>query len=157
MRCTVDFDRSVSGVIYRRLRCGPPFCLVSRGLRTNCTTRSQLIGRERIGRNSSWPATSYFKNHRRHLPTVALVTPDWPPICTFILPDALRKIILARSTDPAENDRELSRCSRCYALKINAAFGRPIAIRSHILHGRRPYCLQYYCHLIMGEHSRACP
>src|ERR1022692_675652 len=157
MRCTVDFDSRVSAAICRMLQCVPPFGFVSRVLRTNCATRSSLIGRGRPGRNSSCkPATSYFKKRRRHLPAVVFVIPNWPAICRFVLPEALSKIILARLTNPAGRDRELARlssCSRCCALKINSAFGRPSAIGTSILHGRCLYSQQYDCHLFMGKHT----
>src|ERR1700688_1772067 len=72
----------------------------------------------------------------------------------FVLPEALNKILLARLTSPAGSDRELARpssCSRCSGRKTKAAFGRPIAISTPILHWRCPYSQQYYCHLFMGQ------
>ena len=143
MRCTVDFDPRVSAAICRILQCVPPFGFVSSVFRTNCATRSSLIGRGRPGRNSSCsPDTSCSKKRRRHLPTVALVSPSWRAICMFVFPEALSKIILARLTSPAGRDRELARpssCSRCPGRKTNCAFGRPIAIGTPILHWRYPY------------------
>src|ERR1700675_2542368 len=157
MRCTVDFDSRVSAAICRILQWVPPFGFVSKVLRTNCATRSSLIGRGRPGRNSSCnPATSYFRNRRRHLPTVALVSLNWHAICRFVLPQALCKIILARVTNPAGRDRELAKpssCSRCSGVKIKAAFGRPIAIGTPILHWRYLNSQQYYCHLFMGHYT----
>src|ERR1039458_3557468 len=132
MRCTVDFDTRVCSAICRTLQCVPSFGFVSSVLRTNCATRSSLIGRGRPGRNSSRnPDTSCSRNRCRHLPTVALVSPIWRAICIFVFPEALSKTILARLTSPAGSDRELARlssCSRCCGLKTNTAFGRPIAI-----------------------------
>ena len=132
MRCTVDLDNLVCWAICRIVQCVPSLGFVSSVLRTNCATRSSLIGRGRPGRNSSCkPQTSCSTNRRRHLPTVALVNPNWRAICMFVLPEALNKIILARLTSPAGRDRELARlssCSRCSGRKTNSAFGRPTAI-----------------------------
>ena len=157
MRCTVDFDSRVWRAICRILQCVPSLGFVSSVLRTNCATRSSLIGRGRPGRNSSCnPDTSCSRNRRRHLPTVALVSSSWRAICWFVLPEALSKIILARLTSPAGSDREFARpssCSRCCGLKTNTAFGRPIAISTPILHWRCLYSQQYYCHLFMGQHT----
>src|SRR5260370_20193016 len=157
MRCTVDFDTRVSAAICRILQCVPPFGFVSSVLRTNCATRSSLIGRGRPGRNSSCnPATSYLRKRRRHLPTVALVSSNCRAICRFVLPEALSKIILARITNPAGRDRELAKpssCSRCSGFKTKAAFGRPIAIGTPILHWRYLNSQQYYCHLFMGHYT----
>src|SRR5712691_9356069 len=143
MRCTVDFESRVWPAIWRTLQCVPSFGFVSNVLRTNCATRSSLIGRGRPGRNSSCnPDTPCSKNRCRHLPTVALVSPIWRAICRFVLPEALSKIILARLTSPAGRDRELARlssCSCCSGRKTNCAFGRPIAIGTPILHWRYPY------------------
>src|SRR5258708_2667647 len=158
MRCTVDFDTRVSAAICRILQCVPSFGFVSSVLRTKCATRSSLIGRGRPGRNSSCnPDTSCCKNRCRHLPTVALLSPIWRAICKFVLPEALSKIILARITNPAGRDRELAKlssCSRCSGVKTKAAFGRPIAIGTPILHWRYLNSQQYYCHLFMGQHTR---
>src|SRR5467141_3173833 len=160
MRCTVDFDTRVSAAICRILQCVPPFGFVSSVWRTNCATRSSLIGRGRPGRNSSCnPATSYFRKRRRHLPTVALVSSNCRAICRFVLPEALSKIILARITNPAGRDRELAKpssCSRCSGFKTKAAFGRPIAIGTPILHWRYLNSQQYYCHLFMGHYTSIC-
>jgi hypothetical protein len=54
MRCTVDFDTPVSTAICRILQCVPALAFVFSVLRTNCATRSSLIGRGRPGRNSSY-------------------------------------------------------------------------------------------------------
>jgi hypothetical protein len=155
MRCTVDFDTRVSSAICRVLQCVPFFGFVSSVLRTNRATRSSLIGRGRPGRNSSCnPDISCSKNRRRHLPTVALVSPIRRAICWFVLPEALSKIILARLTSPAGRDREPaipSSCSRCSGRNIKAAFGRPMAIDTPILHWKCLYSQQYYCHLFMGQ------
>jgi hypothetical protein len=37
----------------------------------------------------------------------------------------------------------LSSCTRCSGLNANAAFGRPIAIDTSIVHRRCPYSQQY--------------
>src|SRR6267154_2969177 len=76
----------------------------------------------------------------------------------FVLPEELSKIILARLTSPAGRDRELampSSCSRCSGRRTKAAFGRPIAIDTPILHWRCLYSQQYYCHLFMGHNTSA--
>src|SRR6266481_2066012 len=53
-------------------------------------------------------------------------------------------------------DRELAKpssCSRCSGIKTKAAFGRPIAIGTPILHWRYLNSQQYYCHLFMGQYT----
>src|SRR5262252_10587381 len=128
---------------------------------TNCATRSSLIGRGRPGRNSSCrPATSCSRKRCRHLPTVALVNPNWRAISMFVFPEALSKIILARLTNPDGRERDLandSNCSPCSAPNTNAAFGRPIAIGTSIVHKRCPCRQQNYCHLFMGHNTRCAP
>lgn len=147
MRCTVDFESRVWPAICRTLQCVPPFGFVSSVLRTNWATRSSLIGRGRPGRNSSCsPATPCSTKRRRHLPTVALLSPSCRAMCWFIFPAALSKTIRTRVTSPAGSDRELailSSCARCSGLNTNAAFGRPIAIGTSIVHQRRLFSLQY--------------
>src|SRR5215472_6295984 len=158
IRCTVDLDMRLWDAICRTLQCVPSLGLVSSVLRTNCATRSSLIGRGRPGRNSSCkPATSCSRKRCRHLPTVALVNPNWRAISMFVFPEALSKIILARLTNPDGRERDLandSNCSRCSAPNTNAAFGRPIAIGTSIVHKRCPSGQQYYCHLLMGHYTR---
>src|SRR5262252_9939822 len=158
IRCTVDLDMRLWDAICRTLQCVPSLGLVSSVLRTNCATRSSLIGRGRPGRNSSCrPATSCSRKRCRHLPTVALVNPNWRAISMFVFPEALSKIILARLTNPDGRERDLandSNCSPCSAPNTNAAFGRPIAIGTSIVHKRCPCRQQYYCHLFMGHNTR---
>src|SRR6516165_10237927 len=67
-------------------------------------------------------------------------------------------MILARRTSPAGRERELAKpssCSRRSASKTNAAFGRPIAIGTSIVHRRCPDSQQYYCQLFMGQNTRS--
>src|SRR5262252_592045 len=158
IRCTVDLDMRLWDAICRTLQCVPFLGLVSSVLRTNCATRSSLIGRGRPGRNSSCrPATSCSRKRCRHLPTVALVNPNWRAISMFVFAEALSKIILARLTNPDGRERDLandSNCSRCSAPNTNAAFGRPIAIGTSIVHKRCPCRQQYYCHFFMGHYTR---
>src|SRR5262252_3433428 len=157
IRCTVDLDMRLWDAICRTLQCVPSLGLVSSVLRTNCATRSSLIGRGRPGRNSSCrPATSCSRKRCRHLPTVALVNPNWRAISMFVFPEALSKIILARLTNPDGRERDLandSNCSPCSAPNTNAAFGRPIAIGTSIVHKRCPCRQQNYCHLFMGHNT----
>jgi hypothetical protein len=59
---------------------------------------------------------------------------------------ALSKTIRTRVTSPAGSEPELamlSSCARCSALNTNAAFGRPLAIGTSIVHQRRLFSLQY--------------
>jgi len=94
-------DMRLWDAICRTLQCVPSLGLVSSVLRTSWATRSSLIGRGRPGRNSSCrPATSCSRKRCRHLPTVALVNPNWRAISRFVFPEALSKIILARLTKP---------------------------------------------------------
>jgi hypothetical protein len=59
---------------------------------------------------------------------------------------ALSKTIRTRVTSPAGSEPELamlSSCARCSGLNTNAAFGRPLAIGTSIVHQRRLFSLQY--------------
>jgi hypothetical protein len=57
----------------------------------------------------------------------------------FVFPEAISKTILARRTSPAGREREFAKLSNWFAQlvsKTNAAFGRPIAIGTPIVHRR---------------------
>jgi CheY-like chemotaxis protein len=54
--------------------------------------------------------------------------------------------IRTRVPCPAGSERELamlSSCARCSGLNSNAAFGRPLAVDTSIVHQRRLFSLQY--------------
>ncbi len=75
-----------------------------------------------------------------------LVNANCRAICWFIVPAALSKTIRVRVTSPAGSEREramLSSCARCSGLNTNAAFSRPIAIGTSVVHQRRLLSLQY--------------
>src|SRR3974390_2889367 len=116
------------------------------------------MGRGRPGRSSSYsPDTPCARNRRRHRPTVTSLVSSCPAISRFVFPEAHNKIILARRTSPAGRERELAKpssCSRSSASKTNAAFGRPIAIGTSIVHRRCLDSQQYYCQLFTGQHTR---
>jgi len=112
---------------------------------------NKAIARMRMRGSRNSCSVQIFKHRTR--------SPIWRAICRFVLPEALSRIILARLTSLAGRDRELampSSCSRCSGRRTKAAFGRPIAIDTPILHWRYRYSQQYYCHLFMGQTLVAC-
>jgi hypothetical protein len=79
-------------------------------------------------------------------------------MCWFIFQAALSKTILTRVTSPAGSERELAALSSracCQGLNTNAAFGRPIAIGTSIVHKRHLFSVQDYCNLLMGQYIRS--
>jgi hypothetical protein len=97
-RCKHDFDRQ------NRVEFAVQPITLFRVISASTKAASAVIKRNRKLR----PDTSCSRNRRRHLPTVAFVSPNWRAICMFVLPEALNKIILARLTSPAGRDRELA-------------------------------------------------
>ena len=130
IRPIVDFDSPVSAAIAERDQ-----CVASRGVRssvstTTCSTRSSLTDRGPPGRSSSArPANPFSTNRRRHLPTVADVTPKPAATVTLSAPSAQLKMIFDRNASAwADVDRRAHRwsCSRSSIDTINEAFGRPV-------------------------------
>src|SRR6188472_715446 len=73
----------------------------------------------------------WTKKRWRHLPTVALVTPNRLATALLAAPSPDARIRLARWTSAAGNDRDRaidSSCVRSSPLNTSSAFGRPIAI-----------------------------
>ena len=86
MRCTEEVDNRVWPAICRILQCVPscgssPVFYAPTGLLV-LADRSRAAWAQFVMQ----PGTSCSKNRRRHLPTVALVSPIWRAICWFVLP-----------------------------------------------------------------------
>jgi len=156
MRCTVDLDSRVWRAICRILQCVPSLGLVSSVLRTNCATRSSLIGRGRPG------ATHHAA--RTHLaPGIAAATcPPWRwsgPVgvrsAGWSCPKPLSKMTGPGSPAPPEGTRT-AQSSELFALlqtQHQRAFGRPMAISTPHSAPEMPYSQQYYCHLFVGQYT----
>ena len=94
--------------------------------------RSSSIERGLPGRSSSYkPAMRSFKNRRRHFPTVVWLQSKRRATARLLCPAAHASTIRARKLSAAGIERERANDDNCAcsaSLKINFAFGRPIAI-----------------------------
>jgi len=159
MRCTVDFDsrvwaRNLPGI----LQCVPSLGFVPAFCEHNCATRSSLIGAkgaraQLIMQIRTHPAAGIG---RRHLPTVALVSPQ---LACDLLVRLARKPLSKNNLGPAHQFPQeeiaelarLSRCSRCCTLKKQRRLRSSQCHRHPHFVRRCLYSQQYYCHLFMDN------
>ncbi len=136
--------------------------LVFRVLYTTSATCSSVLDRGAPERSSSCkPGSPFSRKRRRHLPTVARVTPTAAATASLGQPSAASRIISARRTNPWERLRDLaidSNRSRSDGLSSNGGNGRPVTIGLSFQKGdkRNLRHLQLFVQLIIRQDTRAC-
>ena len=134
--------------------------LVFRVLYTTSATCSSVIDRGAPERSSSCkPWSPFSRKRRRHLPTVARVTPTAAATASLGQPSAASRLISARRTNPWERLRDLaidSNRSRSDGLSSNGGNGRPVTIGLSFQKGdkRNLRHLQLFVQLITRQDTR---
>ncbi len=134
--------------------------LVFRVLYTTSATCSSVLDRGAPERSSSCkPWSPFSRKRRRHLPTVARVTPTAAATASLGQPSAASRLISARRTNPWERLRDLaidSNRSRSDGLSSNGGNGRPVTIGLSFQKGdkRNLRHLQLFVQLIIRQDTR---
>ncbi len=137
--------------------------LVFRVLYTTSATCSSVLDRGAPERSSSCkPGSPFSRKRRRHLPTVARVTPTAAATASLGQPSAASRIISARRTNPWERLRDLaidSNRSRSDGLSSNGGNGRPVTIGLSFQKGdkRNLRHLQLFVQLITRQDTSGTP
>ncbi len=133
--------------------------LVFRVLYTTSATCSSVLDRGAPERSSSCkPWSPFSRKRRRHLPTVARVTPTAAATASLGQPSAASRLISARRTNPWERLRDLaidSNRSRSDGLSSNGGNGRPVTIGLSFQKGdkRNLRHLQLFVQLITRQNT----